>query len=61
MKLEHKAVAAIAITMFGCFQAAGPFVDVYPAYTGGLIALAGGIWTVDLLQSAKEADPEVPA
>lgn len=46
---EWRVIAGVAAVLIGGFQAAGPLVDVYPLFTGGIIALLGAIYIVDQL------------
>lgn len=51
---QYKATFGILLVMIGVAQYTAVFVDFYPAYTGGLIALLGGIYIVDRVEAAAE-------
>lgn len=50
---QWKALAGIGLVLFAGFQTAGPMIDLYPMYTGGLIALLGGILIMEQIYHAE--------
>lgn len=55
---EWNSVAGIGLVVVGVIQVAQPVVDVFPTFTGGLLAVLGGIHAVDQVTTGGESDGE---
>ena len=50
---QWKVIAGIGLVLLAGFQTAGPMIDIYPWYTGGIIALLGGILIMEQIYHAE--------